>query len=144
MPRMPSLTNRPCGAPAKRTGKPCTSYATQADGRCWSHSTLVSQEQRQQAGRRGALTTNRQSVMRQLAAIPEAATEALQRALNAAPDLSDVKKCELYLSGLIGKLDAGLVPPSVGKVMIEAVGVRLKLIELQQAEELLRLEDEDR
>jgi hypothetical protein len=134
-----------CGAPKKRNGEPCQApgtITTPEGNRCCQHSGRYTAQQRSAWGLRGALTTNRKHLLEKAAELAPEAQDAVLPVLEL-PDLSDTHAVEKHLALTIARVEAGTLPPSLARVVNELLVTRLKLVELNQAAELLTLETEE-
>jgi len=131
---------QPCGVPTKR-GTPCQSIGLAADQRCAQHSATFTDAQRSSWGLRGAVAANYSKLVKKETVLAVKAAQGLPAAAGV-PDLSDTKACEAFLAETIAHVQNGTMPPSVARVVGELIGVRLKLVELSQAERLLLMEEE--
>ena len=132
---------QPCGFPKKRDGSPCQSIGLSADGLCAQHSTSFTDEQRSSWGFRGAAAANYTKLIKKETVLAVKAAQGLPAAAGV-PDLSSTTACEVFLAETIAHVQNGTMPPSVARVVGELIQVRLKLVELSQAERLLQMEEE--
>jgi hypothetical protein len=140
--QLANLRVQPRCAGTRNDGEPCGasgSIQTDQGPRCPHHSGRYSAEQKREWARRGGLTTNHNVTMTRLARLKDQTGIAV-------PTLDNPKQVAAYLSQIIAETRAGLLPPSIGRVLNEMVGMRLKLAELEIAKALsddIQLDEED-
>jgi len=144
-----------CGAPTKSSTR-CRTRGTFPDHKCFFHSIHVTPEQRSEAGRRGAASTNHAATVRRLKRETEAAME-VQRAATAAlrPQehalvapamdggpvaITTPQEVEAVISHSLGAVMGGTLPPSRSKAVVELLRVRIELASLAISERLMKLE----
>lgn len=123
LPRSGKNRNPLCGAPTL-TGAPCQAPGMLADGHCYKHSGLVSEESRLVAVRKGGLASR-------AASLPDAPD----------PRLATTNDIRKFIERTAGSCTRGELHHDIGKINLEAAEVALRVLEIRTLEtRLLEIE----